>query len=148
MTFTPTDTTDYTRVTDHRDDQRPQATPTITWANPADITYGTPLGTQLDATASVQARSSTRRRRDGPEGRAGPVLSVTFTPTDTTDYTSATATVTINVLDKATPTITWANPADITYGTALAPRSSTPPRPSAATPSQEPSPTPRPWAPS
>ena len=30
------------------------ATPTITWANPADITYGTALGaTQLDATASV-----------------------------------------------------------------------------------------------
>ena len=35
------------------DDQRPQATPTITWANPADITYGTALcGTQLDATSS------------------------------------------------------------------------------------------------
>ena len=30
-----------------------QATPTITWANPADITYGTALGgTQLDATAT------------------------------------------------------------------------------------------------
>ena len=45
-------------------------------------------------------------------------LSVTFTPTDTTDYNTATDSVTINV-DTATPTIAWANPADITYGTAL-----------------------------
>ena len=45
-------------------------------------------------------------------------LSVTFTPTDTTDYTTATATVTLTV-NKATPTITWATPAAITYGTAL-----------------------------
>ena len=42
----------------------------------------------------------------------------TFTPTDAANYTTATATSTIDVL-KATPTITWAAPADITYGTAL-----------------------------
>ena len=34
------------------------------------------------------------------------------------DYNSATATAAINV-KKATPALTWANPADITYGTAL-----------------------------
>ena len=45
-------------------------------------------------------------------------LSVTFTPTDTTDYTSATATVSLAV-GKATPAIAWATPAAITYGTAL-----------------------------
>ncbi|MBV9124301.1 MAG: cadherin-like domain-containing protein, partial [Planctomycetes bacterium] len=45
-------------------------------------------------------------------------LSVSFTPTDTTDFTSATGTALINVL-KATPQITWTNPAAITYGTAL-----------------------------
>src|SRR5262249_61767203 len=45
-------------------------------------------------------------------------LSVTFTPTDTVNVSSATKTVTISVL-KLTPTITWATPADITYGTAL-----------------------------
>ena len=38
---------------------------------------------------------------------AGQTLSVTFTPTDTANYTPATATVPITVL-KATPTITWA----------------------------------------
>src|SRR6202011_2192595 len=45
-------------------------------------------------------------------------LSVTFTPTDTSSYTTATATVQI-VVGKATPVITWANPAGIPYGTAL-----------------------------
>ncbi len=38
-------------------------TPTITWSNPADIFFGTALGaTQLNATASVLARSCIRRR--------------------------------------------------------------------------------------
>ena len=49
---------------------------------------------------------------------AGQTLSVTFTPTDAANYTGATATTTITVL-KATSTITWSAPADITYGTAL-----------------------------
>ena len=49
---------------------------------------------------------------------AAQTLSVTFTPTDTANYTTATASVAITVT-KATPSITWAAPADITYGTAL-----------------------------
>ena len=50
---------------------------------------------------------------------AGPhTLSVTFTPTDAANYSSATATTTITVL-KASTTISWTAPADITYGTAL-----------------------------
>src|SRR4029077_4152435 len=48
----------------------------------------------------------------------GQTLSVTFTPTDAANYTTATKTVSINVL-KAAPVITWTTPADITYGTAL-----------------------------
>ena len=47
-----------------------------------------------------------------------PVLSVTFTPDDTANYNSVTSTTTINVF-KATPAVSWANPADITYGTVL-----------------------------
>src|SRR5207248_1743540 len=45
-------------------------------------------------------------------------LHVDFSPTDTANYNSASKNVVINVL-KATPTIDWSNPADITYGTAL-----------------------------
>ena len=49
---------------------------------------------------------------------AGQTLSTTFTPTDAANYNTATANVTITV-GKATPVITWAPPANITYGTAL-----------------------------
>ncbi len=99
---------------------RQAVTPTVSWSNPADIVYGTALGTsQLDATASV-AGAFSYSPADGAILRAGndQSLSVTFTPTDTLDYTTASATVVINV-EKATPTISWPTPADITYGTTL-----------------------------
>ncbi len=96
-----------------------QATPTITWTAPAAVTYGTALGgTQLDATASVPGTFAYTPAA-GAVLAAGPqTLSVTFTPTDATDYTTATATVPL-VVSPATPTITWATPAAIPYGTAL-----------------------------
>src|SRR5262249_29164695 len=97
-----------------------KATPIITWAPPADITYGTALSaTQLNATANtpgtfVYAPAAGEVLTAG----ANRILSVTFTPTDAANFTTATKTVTINVL-KATPIITGAPPADITSGTAL-----------------------------
>lgn len=96
-----------------------QATPTITWPTPAPITYGTVLsGTQLNATANV-AGSFIYTPAAGTVLTAGPhTLSVTFTPTDTADYTSATATVPL-VVNQATPLITWATPAPIAFGTPL-----------------------------
>ena len=42
----------------------------------------------------------------------------TFTPSDTANYTTAFANVSL-VVGKATPTISWPTPAAITYGTAL-----------------------------
>ena len=159
-----------------------QATPTITWATPAAITYGTALSaTQLNASSTVAGTLPIRRPPgtvltagayplchldpdrhhrlhdghhtvsiDGEPGyavhhlgdacghhlrhgaerhaaecqfdgsrnftytpasgtvlTAGPhTLSVTLTPTDATDYKTATATVSLTV-NKATPTITW-----------------------------------------
>ena len=50
---------------------------------------------------------------------AGPhTLSVTFTPTDQVDYSTASESVSI-LVNQATPTITWPASAAITYGTAL-----------------------------
>ncbi len=129
VTFTPTDTSDYNTATGAVTINVDTATPIITWANPADITYGTALSaTQLNATSSWTvggvsgsvAGTFTYTPLAGTvlTSGTGHTLSVTFTPTDTTDFKSASDTVTINV-DKATPTISWANPADITYGTAL-----------------------------
>ena len=96
-----------------------QATPTITWATPSAITYGTPLSAiQLNATASV-AGTFTYSPAVGTVLNAGTqTLTVTFTPTDTTDYTTATASVTLTV-NQAPLTINWATPPAISYGTAL-----------------------------
>jgi hypothetical protein len=82
-----------------------QQPPAITWPTPANIVFGTALGgTQLNATASVPGVFSY-------SPAAGTVLSVgqhtltaNFAPTDTTDYTPATATVTLTVIP-ATPSL-------------------------------------------
>jgi hypothetical protein len=126
-TFTPTDTADYntpppatvTLTVDNK------TTPTITWATPAAITYGTALSTtQLDASSGGVQGTFAYTLASVPV-KVGTVLGVgsqtllaTFTPNDTTTYNSATATVQLTV-GKATPPITWATPAAITYGTAL-----------------------------
>ena len=84
-----------------------QATPTITWPSPANIIYGTPLSsTQLDATATNPVNGApvpgvfVYNPAAGTILNAGAaqVLSVSFTPTDTTDYTNATGSTTITVL--------------------------------------------------
>jgi hypothetical protein len=118
-TFTPTDATDYTTASASVTLTVNKATPVIVWATPAAITYGTPLSaTQLNATSTV-AGSFTYSPVAGTVLTAGAqTLTATFTPTDATDYTTATASVTLTV-NKATPAIVWATPAAITYGTPL-----------------------------
>ena len=123
VTFTPAETgsaIDYSTATTTVSINVLQATPTISWANPANIVYGTALsGTQLAAAASVPGHVRLHAGRgDGPGAGNNQTLSVAFTPSDTTDYTTASGTATINVL-QATPTISWTNPANIVYGTAL-----------------------------
>ena len=81
-----------------------KTTPTITWANPDNIVYGTALsGTQLNATALV-AGTFTYTPTAGTvlNAGAGQTLHVDFTPTDTSLYNNASKDVTINVL-KANP---------------------------------------------
>ncbi|HVA51251.1 MAG TPA: FG-GAP-like repeat-containing protein, partial [Pirellulales bacterium] len=119
VTFAPTGTADYTTATGSVTVNVNQATPTINWATPAAITYGTALsGTQLDATANVPGSFSYSPAAGTVLGAGQQALSVTFTPTDTTDYTTATGSVMLAV-NQATPTINWPTPAAITYGTAL-----------------------------
>jgi YVTN family beta-propeller protein len=125
VTFTPTDTTDFTTATGSVSLTVNKATPMVNWATPAAITYGTALGsTQLNATNSFNgvalAGTFAYTPASGTVLNAGAnqTLSVTFTPTDTTDFTTATGSVSLTV-NKATPSITWATPAAITYGTAL-----------------------------
>src|SRR5438552_2922157 len=78
-----------------------KATPIITWPARAPIAFGTPLdGTQLNATANVPGTfiydpSFGTILRTG----ARQTLSVAFLPFDTTNYTNAVATVTIDVIE-------------------------------------------------
>ncbi len=95
------------------------STPTITWATPGAISYGTALtSAQLDATASTAGTFSYSPVSGAVLGAGGQKLSVTFTPANTTDYTSATASVNLTVA-QAKPAITWPSPSAISYGAAL-----------------------------
>ena len=96
-----------------------KTTPTVAWATPAPITYGTALSSvQLDATASVPGTFTYSPTAGTIETGGTQTLTATFTPTVTTDYNTATASVSLTVT-QATPTITWPTPASTTQGTPL-----------------------------
>jgi hypothetical protein len=82
-----------------------QQPPTIMWPTPAPIVYGTALsGTQLDASSALPGTFVYSPAAGTVLAVGQQKLSVTFTPTDTTDYTTGTATVTLTVIP-ATPTL-------------------------------------------
>ena len=117
--FTPTDNTNYSSASKNVTINVLKSTPTIAWSSPADIIYGTALNsTHLNASALVPGTFVYTPTLGTVLGVGNQTLHVDFTPTDVTNYTSATKIVTINV-QKATPAITWSNPADIIFGTAL-----------------------------
>jgi hypothetical protein len=119
VTFTPTDTTDYSTTTTTVTLTVNKTAPTITWATPTAILYGTPLSaTQLNATSTIAGKFSYSPAIGADLTAGNQTLTATFTPTDTTDYSTVTGTVTL-VVNKATPTIAWATPAAISYGSAL-----------------------------
>jgi len=94
-----------------------QATPVVTWANPAAIAYGTALSaSQLNATASVPGILAYNLAIGTMLSSGTHTLSVIFTPTDTVDYSSATGSVSLVVLP-ATLTATAAD-ANRVYGQA------------------------------
>jgi hypothetical protein len=81
-----------------------KATPVITWATPAAITYGTPLSaTQLDATANVAGSFVYSPAAGKVEPAGNDTLKVTFTPSSK-NYSATTDTVTLQVLQAATVT--------------------------------------------
>ncbi len=93
--------------------------PTITWPTPADNAYGTPLaGAHLNAIASVPGNFTF----SPPAGTVLPTgrhtLTATFAPTAPSGLAAITEKREIEVF-KATPTIIWPSPADITAGSPL-----------------------------
>jgi len=122
VTFTPTDTANYNTADGTASVTVNKADPTVTaWPTATAITYGqtlasstlsggtsTPAGTFAFTTPSTAPNAGT-----APQG-------VTFTPTDTTNYNTATGTTSVTV-NKADPTVTaWPTATAITYGQTLA----------------------------
>jgi alpha-L-rhamnosidase len=90
--------------------------PVITWATPSAISYGTALGpSQLNATVNGIAGNIAYTPSAGSVPTAGTVsLTATFTPNDTTTYSSATATVSLVV--SPAPLIVTATSTSRPYG--------------------------------
>ena len=119
--FTPTDITKYFTEASQVNVVVTQATPTITWANPPAITYGTALSAaQLNAGANTPGTFVYTPPLGMVPGSGNQTLSVTFNPSDTVNYKSATANVTL-VVNKATLTVK-ANDVSRMYGQANPPQ--------------------------
>ncbi len=125
VVFTPTDTANYNSNTVLTTVVVNKATPTLTAPTASTITFGQMLSdstlTGGSAARGAVAVSGSFAWTDGtikpPAGM--PSYSVTFTPTDTANYTQNTINVTLTV-NKATPTVTVApNASNITYGQML-----------------------------
>ena len=118
--FTPEDTTNYNPVQAAVSLTVTKATPTIVWASPTPITYGSALGaTQLNATASVPGKFVYTPAAGEVLAAGEHTLSVSFTPTDATDYSAVQASVPLTVAKAKPTTITWPTPSAITHGTRL-----------------------------
>jgi hypothetical protein len=118
LTFTPEDQANYHTVTHTKDIVVQLAPTTVTWANPANIVYGTALGaTQLNATSSVPGTFNYSPGAGAVLNAGLHSLYVSFTPTNP-NYAASNGYVSL-VVEKRTPVITWVNPAPIVYGTAL-----------------------------
>ncbi len=114
VTFTPSDATDYSTVAAQVTLQVNQATPVIAWT-PASIQLGYELGAaQFDATASVQGMFTYTPPSGTAIMNASQTLSVLFTPTDTTDYTTASMSVPLSVMPGPLAIV---SPSSIDFGT-------------------------------
>lgn len=87
----------------------PKTAPVITWVPPDPITYGTPLSaTQLNATADVPGSFSYDPAAGTVPGAGPKTLTMTFTPTDAVNYSTASASVGLTV-QRASLTVTANN---------------------------------------
>jgi hypothetical protein len=94
------------------------ATPTITWPASPVIAYGTALtAAQLDASSTVAGTFAYNPPLGTVLNVGTQTLSVTFTPTDTADYTTAMATTSLGV-SVAVPVLVFAPIGSQVYGAA------------------------------
>jgi hypothetical protein len=119
VTFTPSDQVNYTTANASVILQVNPVASRISWAMPAATLYGKPLtSTTLNATANVPGTFSYSPALGTILAAGAQLLTATFTPTDSVDFTVATASVTLTV-KQALPQLAWAAPVSIPFGTPL-----------------------------
>jgi O-glycosyl hydrolase len=120
VTFTPSDTTKYQVASKTVSLTVNKANPAVVWDAPMAATYGSWLSdSALSAKASVDGSFTYSPATGAYLSKLGSVvLSATFTPTDTANYNTVTASQALAVV-KGNPGVKWAQPAPVVQGTAL-----------------------------
>jgi hypothetical protein len=107
VTFMPSNTSAYSAATASVQLSVAQATPVLTWAAPAPITVGTALSSaQLNAVANAPGTFQYSPAVGNVPAAGVQSLTAVFTPTDATDYASATTHTSLTVNTAANPTPT------------------------------------------
>ena len=119
LTFHPVDTTNYATARANVPVIVARAKPVITWPTPDPITFGTVLSDRhLNATSSVPGSFDYIPESGAILAAGEHTPSVVFTPTDSSNYSTAHAAVSLTVR-KASPAVDWPAPDPIAYRTAL-----------------------------
>lgn len=120
MVFTPADTLGYSISQTAVSLKVTKATPAIRWPVPDPIAQDVALSAaQLNAVAPVPGTFAYTPAAGEKLAPGVHELTAIFTPADTLNYTSASATVSLAVIEKLPALITWPAPSAISYGTAL-----------------------------
>jgi hypothetical protein len=122
VTYTPTDTTNYDTASSTVSVTVNKTAPSVTvWPTASAITYGQTLAASTLSGGSATPAGTFAFTTPSTALNAGTALqSVTYTPTDTTNYDTASSTVSVTV-NKAAPSMTtWPTASAITYGQTLA----------------------------
>jgi hypothetical protein len=120
VTFTPSDSADYTTATSTANVTVVKGTPSVTWPTASAITYGQALSSSTFSGGNSTMGGTFAWANPSMVPSAGtPSEAVIFTPTSTTDYSTVTQTIKVTV-NKATPTVSsWPTASTINYGQAL-----------------------------
>jgi autotransporter-associated beta strand protein len=127
VTFTPSDTNDYSTATTTVEVSVGKGTPTLTVPTASALAYGQTL-TASTLTGGAATNANNGAAVAGSFAFTTPTIapnagmtnvSITFTPADTNDYNTATVTVAVSV-GKSTPMLTVPAASVITYGQTLA----------------------------
>jgi serine/threonine protein phosphatase PrpC len=118
--FTPSNLSDYTPAHAAVSLSVAKATPAVSWPVPHPINSAIPLGSaQLNASASEPGTFAYRPATGETLAPGAHTLSVTFTPANSVNYTSAQASVSLTVTEIVPASISWVSPSSISYGTPL-----------------------------